>query len=123
VKLARRARRVLGGAALYAITVLGFDWGPTPQPPSRPLAEPVGVDIPAIDAHSTLIPLGLNQDDMVEVPVAKTPQQAGWYRYSVRPGGDGPAILLGHIDVGGKPGSSTTCQKRGGRAGVDLAGA
>jgi hypothetical protein len=32
------------------------------------------VDIRAIDAHSTLIPLGLNQDDTVEVPDVKTPQ-------------------------------------------------
>jgi hypothetical protein len=35
---------------------------------------------------------------------AKTPQQAGWYRYSVRSGEDGPAILLGHVDGSGKPG-------------------
>jgi LPXTG-site transpeptidase (sortase) family protein len=90
------------------IAVLGFDWdwsSPQSSPPEAPaVAEPVRVDIPAIDAHSTLIPLGLNPDDTVEVPDVKKPQQAGWYRYSVRPGEDGPAILLGHVDGGGKRG-------------------
>jgi len=99
---------VLGVAALYVIAVLGFDWGPSPRPPPPPaaasVAEPVRVDIPAIDAHSTLIPLGPNPDETVEVPDVKTPQQAGWYRHSVRPGEDGPAVLLGHVDGGGKPG-------------------
>jgi sortase (surface protein transpeptidase) len=87
--------------------VLGFDWGSSPQPPptfDSTVAEPTRVDIPSIGAHSTLIPLGLNQDETVEVPDVKTPQQAGWYRYSVRPGEDGPAILLGHVDGNGKPG-------------------
>ena len=61
-------------------------------------SEPVSLDIPAIDAHSSLVPLGLNADNTVQVPSVKTPLQAGWYSYAPTPGEVGPAIVLGHVD-------------------------
>lgn len=63
-----------------------------------PKSEPVSLDIPAIDAHSSLVPLGLNADNTVEVPPVSTPLQAGWYTYAPTPGEVGPAIVLGHVD-------------------------
>src|SRR4051794_18873662 len=39
-------------------------------------SEPVSIDIPKIKAHSSLIPLGLNADNTVEVPSVNQPLQA-----------------------------------------------
>ncbi|MFD2491886.1 class F sortase [Amycolatopsis jiangsuensis] len=61
-------------------------------------SEPVSVDVPSIDAHSSLVPLGLNADKTVQVPPVDQPLQAGWYRYGPMPGEVGPAVVLGHID-------------------------
>ncbi len=61
-------------------------------------SEPVSLDVPAIGAHSSLVPLGLNADNTVQVPPVSTPLQAGWYTYAPTPGEVGPAIILGHVD-------------------------
>ncbi|MDS0135210.1 MULTISPECIES: class F sortase [unclassified Amycolatopsis] len=63
-----------------------------------PKSEPVSIDIPKIGAHSSLVPLGLNPDNTVEVPPVTTPLQAGWYTYAPTPGEVGPAVVLGHVD-------------------------
>ncbi|MFE0027515.1 class F sortase [Amycolatopsis sp. NPDC059021] len=61
-------------------------------------AEPVSLDIPKIGARSSLIPLGLNPDNTVQVPPVETPLQAGWYENGPTPGEMGPAVILGHVD-------------------------
>jgi sortase (surface protein transpeptidase) len=77
---------------------------PAPQP-ETPLeaagmakSDPVSVDIPKIGAKSTLVPLGLNPDNTVEVPPVTQPMQAGWYSYGPTPGEVGPSVILGHVD-------------------------
>ncbi|MDT8915436.1 class F sortase [Amycolatopsis sp. PS_44_ISF1] len=59
---------------------------------------PVSIDVPSIDAHSSLVSLGLNPDKTVQVPPVDQPLQAGWYSYGPTPGQVGPAVVLGHID-------------------------
>ncbi|WP_328616705.1 class F sortase [Amycolatopsis sp. NBC_00355] len=59
---------------------------------------PTAIDVPAIDAQSSLVSLGLNADKTVEVPPVDQPLQAGWYEYGPTPGEVGPAVILGHID-------------------------
>lgn len=54
--------------------------------------------MPAIGAHSTLVPLGLNPDKTVQVPPLSAPGQAGWYSLGAIPGDPGPAVILGHVD-------------------------
>ncbi|MEC3981578.1 class F sortase [Amycolatopsis sp. H20-H5] len=61
-------------------------------------SEPVSVDIPKIGAHSSLVPLGLNADNSVQVPPVSQPLQAGWYVNGPTPGEVGPAVILGHVD-------------------------
>jgi len=70
---------------------------PTPTP-GLTRSIPTWVDIPAIDAHSSLVQLGLNTDKTVAVPPVSQPLQAGWYKYGPTPGQVGPAVILGHID-------------------------
>ncbi|KJK34001.1 peptidase C60, partial [Lentzea aerocolonigenes] len=69
-----------------------------------PPSEPTEVRIPKIGATSSLVPLGLNADETVEVPPVEQPMQAGWYKLARTPGEAGPAILLGHVDGNKQPG-------------------
>jgi LPXTG-site transpeptidase (sortase) family protein len=106
-------------AALVVVLALTLGGGPEPStaqpPPAQPVAvdpepaggdavaalpksDPVSIDIPKIGAHSSLVPLGLNPDNTVEVPPVTTPLQAGWYTYAPTPGETGPAVVLGHVD-------------------------
>ena len=91
----------------------GADNGPTLSSPSivdgpvtaitpLPLSNPVELRIDQINASSTLVPLGLNPDQTVEVPPVPQPLQAGWYKLGPTPGALGPAVILGHINGGGQ---------------------
>ncbi|RRO17954.1 class F sortase [Saccharopolyspora rhizosphaerae] len=107
-------------AVLFAaLILLAGCGGPTPGPTAPPAdagtalpssttalppSNPVHLRIPSIGAASTLVPLGLNPDDTVEVPPVEAPMQAGWYRYGPTPGELGPAVVLGHVDGGGRDG-------------------
>ncbi|WP_020662586.1 class F sortase [Amycolatopsis benzoatilytica] len=101
------AAAALALAALLAGCSAGAT-GPAAAPPSvgasvsaaaaLPKSDPVSLDIPKIDAHSSLVPLGLNPDNSVQVPPVSTPMQAGWYQNGPTPGEIGPAVVLGHVD-------------------------
>ncbi|CAN5903578.1 hypothetical protein BH23ACT2_BH23ACT2_28150 [soil metagenome] len=53
--------------------------------------------IPAIDASSDLLHLGLRPDGTAEVP--EDFDLASWYDLGGRPGGTGmPTVILGHVD-------------------------
>lgn len=67
-------------------------------------AEPVELQVDAIDVSSRLAPLGLNTDGTVEVPPLDAPMLAGWYRHGPSPGEAGPAVILGHVNGGGEDG-------------------
>jgi sortase (surface protein transpeptidase) len=68
------------------------------------VAGPASVDIPKISAHSTLIPLGLDDRGAMQVPDVHRPEQAGWYSRGVTPGQLGPAVIVGHVDGAGRAG-------------------
>jgi sortase (surface protein transpeptidase) len=71
---------------------------PSTAVPEMAKSDPVSLDIPSIGAHSSLVPLGLNADNTVQVPPVSTPLQAGWYKFGPTPGETGPAVVLGHVD-------------------------
>ena len=60
-------------------------------------SKPVTIDIPSIGVRSSLLSLGVNADDTVQVPSGDSYDQAGWYRFSPTPGSLGPAVILGHV--------------------------
>ncbi|MCW2797175.1 MAG: Sortase family protein [Nocardioides sp.] len=67
------------------------------EPAAAPApARPVALTIPAIAVRSTLEGLAMNGDGTVEVP--QHPGNAGWYRLGTRPGAQGSAVILGHVD-------------------------
>ncbi len=57
---------------------------------------PVSLTIPAIKVAAGVTRLGLNTDKTVEVP--EDPDDAGWYSKGPRPGENGSAVILGHLD-------------------------
>ncbi len=59
---------------------------------------PVRVDIPAIEVSSSLVDLGLNPDNSLQVPSDYA--KAGWYTEGAYPGDAGgpPALIVGHVD-------------------------
>jgi sortase (surface protein transpeptidase) len=69
---------------------------PSPsKPPTPSVARPVRVVIPAIDVDADLVPLGINDDQSMEVPNFGL---AGWYEPGPRPGAPGPAVIAAHVD-------------------------
>lgn len=99
------------------------DAAPSPEPEPEPLptasgdlpaveaptgrgmlhVPPVAVDIPAIGVTSTLVDLGLNPDNSLEVPSDYA--KAGWYTEGSFPGDAGgpPALIVGHVDDSSGP--------------------
>lgn len=107
------ARSVAAGAATLLLVLAGCGTNPGQDTPAAtpPLQvvtmqpEPVAVTVPAIDAHSTLVGLGRNPDNTAAVPPVTEPMQASWYEPGVRPGAQGPAVILGHVS--GRPPGAT----------------
>src|SRR5918997_6984048 len=60
------------------------------------VAVPVRLRIPAVGIDTALQSLGRNADGTVAVPT--DPEVAGWYAEGPRPGQQGPAVILGHVD-------------------------
>lgn len=60
------------------------------QPP------PIHLDIASINVHTNLVDLAVNSDGSLEVPRAY--DVAGWYSRGVAPGGNGSAVIVGHVD-------------------------
>ena len=63
---------------------------------------PTLISIPSIGVTSQFIKLGLDKAGALQVPT--TGNVAGWYTGAPSPGELGPAIIVGHVDMGGKPG-------------------
>ena len=59
-------------------------------------AEPVRLRIPSLGVDAPVGPVGTLPDRSVEVP--ERWEEVGWYDGGARPGEDGPAVLLGHVD-------------------------
>jgi Sortase domain len=66
------------------------------------VAAPVRLRVPALHLDSPLQQLHLRADGTVAVP--DRPDVAGWYADGPRPGQQGPAVILGHVDSRDGPG-------------------
>jgi LPXTG-site transpeptidase (sortase) family protein len=76
--------------------------GPAPKnspPVVSPAARstPVTLSIPSIGLTVSVVEVGLNSNDTIQVPASY--QQPGWYRLGPSPGQRGSAVILGHVDT------------------------
>ncbi|MDV6277910.1 class F sortase [Rhodococcus erythropolis] len=69
---------------------------PDVEGPESTAIAPVALRIPAIGVDETLIQLGLNADETVEVPLDYA--KPGWFKYGPTPGNTGSSVILGHVD-------------------------
>ena len=60
------------------------------------VAIPVRIEIPSIGVRAPIIRLGLNPDRTLEVPTDYG--DTGWWSGGARPGENGPAVIVGHVD-------------------------
>jgi outer membrane biosynthesis protein TonB len=107
VALRRRAGVLVALAASCAMLTAcssGSSEQAAPAAQSTPVSKPSRVDIPAINAHSTLVPLGLDKNGALAVPPLSQIGQAGWYAGGPAPGEKGAAIIVGHVDSKAGPG-------------------
>lgn len=106
--MSRLIAGLLGALLVVVLVGCGAGGGAAPSTPvaaqALPESAPVALHIERIDATSTLVPLGLNDDGTVEIPALDQPLQAGWYRYAPTPGEVGPAVVLGHVNAHGENG-------------------
>jgi hypothetical protein len=77
-----------------AAVVPTTDDAPTSE--ASPPSAPVAVAIARIQVQAALVELDLDDDGRLEVPA--DPDVAGWYVRGPRPGGTGPAVIVGHVD-------------------------
>ncbi len=92
---------ILLGTSIKALFPLPTATAPSSQestiPSTNDVAEPSRLRIPAVGIDAGFEgPLGLNQDETIEVPVSY--EELGWYQYAPLPGDLGPAVILGHVD-------------------------
>lgn len=59
-------------------------------------SEPTELSIPDAAIQTSLLTVGRNADNTIQVP--ESYEAAGWYRYSPTPGEIGPTIIVGHVD-------------------------
>ncbi|GAA1012083.1 hypothetical protein Aple_014430 [Acrocarpospora pleiomorpha] len=81
---------------------------PPPEPagqPAEPVAEanPTRLVIPGIKVDAPLRPVGVTKRREIEVPPLSAPNLAGWFKYGPTPGEQGPAVIVGHVNVRGGP--------------------
>ncbi len=74
----------------------------TPTTTALGASPPVDLSIPSIGVRSSIVELGQNADGTIEVPSSF--HVAGWYKYGVTPGQNGPSVFLGHVDSMSGPG-------------------
>ena len=78
--------------------------GSVDSPAPLAAATPTKVIVPSINAESSLIATGVQEDGSLAVPPVSEPMQASWFNGSPTPGEIGPSVILGHINGGGHPG-------------------
>lgn len=97
-------------------------------PPIQPVApmafsNPLRISMPSIGANSTLVPVGTDAQNHMQVPPVSQPQQAAWYSKAPTPGSLGPSVVLGHVNGDGREGvfANLAKAKAGDQVSVDRA--
>ena len=61
-------------------------------------SSPVRLLIPAISVDALIEPVGV-EPDTSQVAIPGNVSDVGWYRFGPRPGDDGSAVIVGHVDA------------------------
>lgn len=89
-------------ASVPPVTVQPANPAPVEPPVGVPVGVPVAMAIPKLGVTDEVIPVGLAQDNAMEVPPV---DKVGWYRLAPKPGERGPGVLAGHVNYSGVQGA------------------
>jgi len=67
--------------------------------PRRKHPVPISLRIPALDVEAPVVPVGVDRETR-EMELPPDNATAAWYRYGASPGGEGSAVIAGHVDYG-----------------------
>ncbi len=70
------------------------------QTTAQAVPRPVTMKIEAIDLAAVVRPVGVDENQLLEVPSAT---QVGWYRHGATPRTEGATVLAAHVDLAGAP--------------------
>ncbi|MFJ7997331.1 class F sortase [Streptomyces sp. NPDC096310] len=75
----------------------------TPLPATAGAGTPQRIEIPSLGIEAPVVARGLDAAGAVDPPPYTTPDTVGWYGGGARPGAEGAAILVGHVDTKTEP--------------------
>jgi sortase (surface protein transpeptidase) len=90
---------------------------PSSSAPVRKVADPERIRIPSIGVDASIVRVGLKANGDMETPSFG---KAGWYTKGPRPGQDGPAVVVAHVDSKSGPDVFAKLKqlKRGGKIAI-----
>jgi LPXTG-site transpeptidase (sortase) family protein len=92
--------RLVLGLALALLMALGWVGSAAAQEETASGSVPVSIAIPKIGTAAAVVPLGMDDEGMLDAPV--DPDTVGWFMLGPGVGAPGNAILDGHVDWGGR---------------------
>ncbi|MET9801411.1 class F sortase [Streptomyces sp. NPDC006368] len=75
---------------------------PPAHAPLKPVA-PTRLDVPSLGITAPVVPRGLDSTGAPDPPPYETPHTVGWFGTGARPGADGAALFVGHVDTESEP--------------------
>ncbi|WP_033328889.1 class F sortase [Streptomyces yerevanensis] len=88
------------------VAAVGRPLGVRLPPAAKPLREdgrPRRLVIPSLGVRAPVMARGLDARGAVEAPPYAHARAVGWYGAGVRPGAEGAALLVGHVDTESRP--------------------
>ncbi|MFG3506315.1 class F sortase [Streptomyces sp. NPDC047821] len=73
-----------------------------PLPPARPPMEPAPperLEVPSLGITAPVVPRGLDTAGAIDPPPYERAQTVGWFAGGAKPGTDGAALFVGHVDT------------------------
>ncbi|MEU5557628.1 class F sortase [Streptomyces globisporus] len=95
----------LSGPTTGDVAAVGRPFGASLPPAHDPLdgSAPERVEVPSVGIDAPVIARGLDPDGAIDPPPYGIPKTAGWYGDGTRPGAEGAALFVGHVDTDTKP--------------------
>ncbi|MFG2332222.1 class F sortase [Streptomyces sp. NPDC048604] len=87
------------------VAAVGRPLGVALPPAHRPVApvKPQKLEISSIGVTAPIVPRGLDGTGAVDPPPYEMAQSVGWFDRGAKPGADGAALLVGHVDTRTRP--------------------
>ncbi|GAB2930874.1 class F sortase [Streptomyces sp. NPDC059171] len=95
----------LSGPTTGDVAAVGRPFGAALPPAHDPLdgAAPERVEVPSAGIDAPVVARGLDGDGAIDPPPYGMPKTAGWYGDGTRPGAQGTALFVGHVDTDTRP--------------------